>query len=57
MTNLVSIVTIPGLSAIVSKFIWHLLKPEVIEPPKEFTSEKSIGKYIETLTLCAEDCE
>ena len=57
MKNLVSIVAIPGLSAIISNFIWHLLNPEVIEPPKEFTSEKSIGKYIETLTLCAEDCE
>ena len=40
MKNLVSIVAIPGLVTTISNFIWHLLNPEVIEPPKEFTSEK-----------------
>jgi hypothetical protein len=39
MKNLVSIIAIPGLIAIIPNFIWHLLNPEMIEPPNELTSE------------------
>ena len=42
MKNLVSIIAVPDLIAIISNFIWHLLNPEVIGPPKELKSEEKL---------------
>jgi hypothetical protein len=62
MKNLVSIIAIPGLIAIISNFIWHLLNPEVIELPIELASEEKLRQKYRTafyanMSLWAEDFE